>query len=324
MSSLTLNPEALLKRLEWTVIRRLDGLLQGDYRTLFRGEGLDLADIREYQANDDVRYIDWSVTARMQVPYVREYNADREITAWFLLDFSPSIDFGAFEAKKRTVLVNFVTVMARLLTRNGNRVGVIFYGSETDHVIPARGGRNHVLHILKAINARPEMRQARETDLSRFFRDAFNIIRRRSMVFAVSDFLSAPGWGAVLGHLAQRHETVAVRLYDPLETELPDLGLVTMQDAETGEQILVDTHDRGLRRRFAAKALEREEAMLAAFTDAGVDALEVSTTDDLVDSLLRFAELRGKRVRHGGARAKAGLAPIQGIQGKRTDDVSVA
>src|SRR5438445_13693062 len=122
------NPEQVLRRLEWTVIRRLDGLLHGDYRTLFRGFGLDLADLREYQYHDDVRYIDWNVTARLQTPYVREYNEDREVTAWFLLDLSPSVDFGSQDIKKRAVSTELVAVLARLLSRHGNRVGAMFYG----------------------------------------------------------------------------------------------------------------------------------------------------------------------------------------------------
>src|SRR5438270_11472111 len=151
----TRNPERLLDRLDWTVIRRLDGLLQGDYRTLFRGFGLDLADLREYQYHDDVRYIDWNVTARLQMPYVRVYNEDREVTAWFLLDLSPSVDFGA-QVKKRSVSIEFVSVLARLLSRHGNRVGALCYGDSVDTVIPARSGRRHVLHILHRILSRPE------------------------------------------------------------------------------------------------------------------------------------------------------------------------
>src|SRR5512147_1430319 len=130
------NPEQLLRRLEWTVIRRLDGALHGDYRTLFRGPGIDLADLREYQYHDDVRHIDWNVTARLQTPYVREFNEDRDITAWFLLDLSPSMDFGSREAKKRAVAVEFVTVLARILSRHGNRIGAAFYGDKVDTVVP--------------------------------------------------------------------------------------------------------------------------------------------------------------------------------------------
>src|ERR671919_2262067 len=152
----TATAENVLKKLEWTVMRRLDGLLHGDYRTLFRGFGLDLADLREYQYHDDVRHIDWNVTARLQTPYVREFNEDREITAWFLLDLSPSVDFGSYHVKKRSVAVEFVTVLARLLTRHGNRVGALFYGDSVDTVIPARSGRRHVLHILHRILSRPE------------------------------------------------------------------------------------------------------------------------------------------------------------------------
>ena len=135
------NPEAVLRRLEWTVIRRLDGLLQGDYRTLFRGYGLDLADLREYQYGDDVRHIDWNVTARLQTPYVREYHEDREVTAWFLLDLSPSLDFGSGQVRKRGVSADFVAVLTRILTRHGNKVGALFYGEDVDMMIPARSGR---------------------------------------------------------------------------------------------------------------------------------------------------------------------------------------
>src|SRR3989440_3507370 len=124
----TPEPERILRRLEWTVIRRLDGLLYGDYRTLFRGFGVDLADLREYEYHDDVRHIDWNVTARLQTPYVRVYNEEREVTAWFLLDLSPSVDFGSEQVKKRAVSTELVTVLARMLSRHGNRIGAIFYG----------------------------------------------------------------------------------------------------------------------------------------------------------------------------------------------------
>ena len=310
MSEWPRNPEHLLRRLEWTVIRRLDGLLHGDYRTLFRGFGLDLADLREYQYHDDVRYIDWNVTARLQIPYVREYNEDREVTAWFLLDLSPSVDFGSQEVKKRSVSTEFVTVLARLLTRHGNRVGALFYGSDVDTVIPARSGRRHVLHILhRLLNRRPPARSA-PTNLKDLLQTAFQVMRRRSVVFVVSDFISAPGWAAPLAHLAQRHEIVAVRVYDPLERELPDMGLLVIQDSETGEQLFVDTHDRGFRKRFAAAAERRENEVRVAFREAGVDALELATSDDLVDAILRFTDLRKRRSQlAGGGALPAHLEP---------------
>src|SRR5262245_35530600 len=203
MSESARHPDRLLRRLEWTVIRRLDGVLQGDYRTLFRGVGLDLADLREYQYHDDVRYIDWNVTARLQTPYVREYHEDREVTAWFLLDLTASMDVGAASVAKRSVAAEFVTVLARLLTRHGNRVGALFYDGRVDTVIPARSGRRHVLHILHRLSSRRAPARRAATDLAELLRTAARLVRRRSLLFVVSDFISAPGWNVPLGHLAQ-------------------------------------------------------------------------------------------------------------------------
>jgi len=295
MSEQARDPEKILLHIEWTVIRRLDGLLHGDYRSLFRGFGVDLADLREYQFHDDVRHIDWNVTARLQTPYVRVYNEDRDVTAWFLLDLSPSVSFGSERVEKRSVAIEFVTVLARLLSRHGNPVGALFYGDRVDTVIPARGGRRHVLHILSRMLSRPERRGSASTDLKELLHTGGQIIPRPSLVFVVSDFISTPGWERALALLARRHEIVAVRLYDPLEMELPDLGPLVFQDSETGDLAWVDTHDRGFRKRFAVAAGRREAALRSAFSDAGVDALELSTTDDLVDAILRFADLRKRR-----------------------------
>ena len=289
------SAEQILKRLEWTVLRRLDGMLHGDYRTLFRGTGLDLADLREYQYHDDVRHIDWNVTARLQTPHVREYYEDREVTAWFLLDLSPSVDFGSHDVRKRSLSTEFVSVLARLLTRHGNRVGAVFYGDAVDAVVPPRSGREQVLHIVHRMLTRPPRARSGETNLKELMRAAYELIPRRAIVFVVSDFISAPGWGPPLARLAQRHEVLAVRLYDPLEIDMPDLGLVLMQDAESGAQLLVDTHDRGFRKRFATVAQRHEADLRATFREAGVDALELSTGGDLVDAIMRFADLRKRR-----------------------------
>jgi uncharacterized protein (DUF58 family) len=300
------SPEALLRRLEWTALRRLDGLLQGDYRTLFRGFGLDLADLREYQYGDDVRHIDWNVTARLQQPYVREFHEDREITAWFLVDLSGSIDFGSRETKKQAVATQFVGLLARLLTRRGNRVGALLYGSRVDTLLPARSGRRHVLQILHRMQSRPALPAKGETRLGELLQAGANTMARRSLVFVVSDFISAPGWSRYLGQLAMRHEVVAVRLHDPLESELPDLGLLLFRDAESGEQLFVDTHDPKFRKRFAAAAAKREEGLRAAFRESGVDAMELSTEADLVEEISRFIDLRRRRSRIGATPAFAG------------------
>jgi uncharacterized protein (DUF58 family) len=291
------SSEALLKRLEWTVIRRLDGLLQGDYRTLWRGTGLDLADLREYQHHDDVRHIDWNVTARLQQPYVRQFTEDRELTAWFLIDLSASVDFGSGDQTKRTLAREFVGVLARLLTRHGNRVGAMLYGTEVDTVLPAGSGRLHVLNLLQRMSARPAESALGATNLRDLLMAAQGVIKRRSSVFVVSDFISEPGWDTALARLAMRHEVTAVRLYDPLEMDLPDIGLVTMRDAESGEQLVVDTHDRGFRERFAQAAERRETELLGSLARAGVDTLELATDADLMDAILRFADLRKQRSR---------------------------
>lgn len=287
--------EQVLRRLEWKVLRRLDGVLQGDYRTLLRGTGLDLADLREYQVHDDVRHIDWNVTARLQSPHVRVFTEDREMSAWFLLDLSPSVDFGSGELRKRNVSAEFVAVLARLLTRHGNRVGALLYGAGVDTMIPARTGRRHVLHLLHRMldhRAPPEGSTTRLQDL---LASAASFIKRRSTVFVVSDFISEPGWEQALAQLAQHHDVVAVRVLDPLELELPDLGLLTLRDAESGEQVVVDTHDAGFRRRFARIAAQREADLRAALERSQVDALELATDDDLVDAIVRFVDVRKRR-----------------------------
>ena len=289
------KPEVILRRVEWTVIRRLDGLLQGEYRTLFRGHGLDLADIREYEPGDDVRYIDWNVSARMDTPYVRQYLEDREVAAHFLLDLSPSVDFGTINTLKRDQLVDFVAVLARLLTRHGNKIGAVLYAGKVEKTIPAGRGRMQVLRLLNDVQNLPRLQSAPYTSVSDLIEHALRTIKRRSVVFLVSDFFTAPGWERALGMLSRKHEVVAVRLEDPRERELPDIGMVVMNDAETGESVHVDTHDAKFRRRFAAVVEKREAELGSAFTRCGVDVLTVSTEEDLVSAVLRFAMLRKQR-----------------------------
>ena len=292
-----LTPERILQRLDWQVIRRLDGLLQGDYLSLFYGHGVDFADLREYQAEDDVRYIDWNVTARMNTPYVRQYVEEREITAWFLLDLSPSVDFGSLQNLKRAVLIDFVTTLARLLTRHGNRVGAMFYGSQIERTIPARGGRIQVLRLVNDLLKQPPLPRAPFTNLTPLIEGGLHAIKRRSLVFIVSDFISVPGWERPLSLLNRRHEVLAVRLWDPREVQLPDVGPIIMEDAETGEQLYVDTHDKKFRSRFEEAARQREAALNEAFKRAGVDVLSLSTEEDLVRAIVQFAKLRQQRRR---------------------------
>jgi uncharacterized protein (DUF58 family) len=294
-----MSAEALLQQLEWTVIRRLDGLLQGDYRTLFRGSGLELADLREYQAHDDVRHIDWNVTARMQTPFVREHQEDREITAWFLLDLSGSMDFGSTGLSKREAMLRYVGVMAKLLMKRGNRIGAFILNPaepEGFKFIPARMHRRHLLHLLHAIETATVTQQTHQTRLTDWLRKANGLFKRRSSVFVVSDLMGEFNWTTELSALSERHETVAVRLLDHAEIDLPNVGLVLLQDPETAEQLLLDTANDKFRARYAQTVEKREAQLATAFAHAGVDALELSTDDDLASALMRFSELRKRRV----------------------------
>ena len=286
------TPDRVLHRLEWQVLRRLDGILQGDYHSLFMGGGLDFAELREYQPPDDIRHIDWNVTARMDFPYVRKFLEDREINAWFLLDLSPSMAFGALERRKESVLLDFVAVLARLLTRNGNRVGAVLFDNDAMVTIPPKGGRLQVLRLINDIQRQQSSPAGTMTDLTQLLETAFNCISRRSLVFLVSDFICMPGWDRAMDQLNRRHELLAVRLWDPRELDLPDVGVVLVEDSETGAQLSVDTSDRGFRRRFHEASRRREMELEQTFKRAGVHELPLSTEDDLVLAIMRFASLR--------------------------------
>ena len=287
-------PQQVLHRLEWQVLRRLDGMLQGDYRSLFMGGGLDFAELREYQPPDDIRHIDWNVTARMDAPYVRRFMEDREVTAWFLVDLSPSMSFGAVDRQKESVIVDVVGLLARLLTRNGNRVGAILYDNSLEVAIHPRGGRLQVLRLINDIQGQQSSQGGGMTDLEKLLVSAYNSIKRRSLVFVISDFICTPGWDKALDRLNRKHELMAVRVWDPKETELPDVGVIYVEDSETGVQMAVDTSDKGFRRRFHQAARQREENLKQIFKRAGVDELSLSTEEDILLSILRFASLRAQ------------------------------
>jgi uncharacterized protein (DUF58 family) len=293
-----LTPERVLRRLEWRVLRRLDGRLQGDYRTVFRGTGVDVADLREYQFGDDLRHIDWNVTARTDTTHVREYLEDREVTGWLLLDSSASMDFGPVQRRKHVVLTEVAATVAQLLSRGGNRVGALYFDSRVRETVPPGHGRNQVLRIvnrlLRTAAAEPGSGPG-STDLAAALRAALGILRRRSLVVIVSDFLTAPGWQGLLGQLARRHDVVAIQVVDRREFELPAAGMIYVEDAETGEVIFVDSDDPGFQQRLRAAADERQAALRADLRSAGLDLFTVSTDEDLVRALFRIAQLRRRR-----------------------------
>jgi len=295
MMSANTTPERLLHRIDLKVVRRLDGLRQGDFRTLFYGSGIDFADLRDYQPDDDVRRIDWNVTARMDTPFVRQYVEERDLTAWLLVDRSASMTLQTSTRSKALAVTEFVTTLARLLTRAGNRVGAVLFNDEIEQTLPPAGGRNQVLRIASEL-LRPVMPSAAGTELGRLLDSARQSLRRRSLVFVLSDFISSPGWDRSLGALAQRHEVVAIRFVDPAERELPSLGLMVLEDAESGQQLTVDTSDPGFRERYQAAVAARQRELRAATARAGVDLHEINTDEDLLGSLVRLSEQRRRRV----------------------------
>jgi uncharacterized protein (DUF58 family) len=291
-------PDKLLRRLEWHVVRRLDGRLQGAYRTVFRGAGMDFTGLREYTLEDDVRHIDWNVTARLDEPYVRQYTEDRELTAWLVLDQSASMRFGAAEHGKDSVLVELAVSIGRILTRSGNRVGAILYDNRLQRVIPPRTGRTHLLYLTheltRAAPGRAGGSDGRTTDLAAMLHLAAATARRRSLVFVISDFIGDVDWEPALTRLSQRHEVVTIRVVDPMELDLPDFGLVFVEDAETGEQLLADTGDPLFQQRLRAEVDAREFAMASAMRHAGVTAHRVGTDQDLAEALVDMV-LQSKR-----------------------------
>jgi uncharacterized protein (DUF58 family) len=301
------DAESLLKRLDWHVVRRLDGILQGDYRSLFAGHGFDLAEVREYQPEDDIRYMDWNVTARMGEPFVRQYIEDREITAWLLLDLSPSVDFGTANSRKSDLVIDFAGVIARLLTRHGNKVGAMMFSSAVDEVVPARGGQQQTLRIIHQLVRPDRPGSIGVTDLQTILDRAGQTLRRRSLVFIVSDFIADDGWDAPLARMAQKHEVLAVWVSDPREENIPSIGPLFLEDAETRQQVYVDTRDPAFQKRFGELVIERKQKIERTFARHGIDSLRLSTDGSLVQEIARFVHLRNESKRRAGGRQAAGV-----------------
>jgi uncharacterized protein (DUF58 family) len=285
------TPDRLLRRLEWRLGRRLDGRLQGAYRTVWHGTGVDFSDLRTYLPEDDVRHIDWNVTARLDEPFVRPYTEDRELTAWLVVDRSASMRAG-----KESAATELAVSLGRLVAQGGNRVGAILYDNAAHRVVPPRSGRDQVLRIAhELLRPLPAAGSRTTTDLTAMLRlAAATTVRRRSLVFVMSDFIGDPGWERALAMLTHRHEVVVIRVVDPAELELPDLGLILVEDAETGEQLLVDTSDPLLRGRLAEQVDARETEVAEGMRSAGVAAHRVTTDQDLLAALVGLVRESGR------------------------------
>ncbi|MGX7678675.1 DUF58 domain-containing protein [Jatrophihabitans sp. DSM 45814] len=294
---MTTAPDRLLRQLEWRVLRRVDGRIQGAYRTPYRGSGMDLAGLREYVETDDARYIDWNATARLNNPQVRQFTEDRDLTVWLVLDRSASMSAGAPGRGKDDVLVELAMVLARLFGRGGNRVGALLHDGATARIVPPGTGRGHALRIGYELDrASVTAPVASTTDFAAMLDSTATIARRRSLVIVISDLIGTGDWDRQLLRLVQRHDVVVLRVMDSTDDELPDAGLIVVEDAETGEQLLVDSSDPLFRARFAAGVDERDAVLGQRLRRANVPQHRVSTDRDVVDTLVEVvASTRWRR-----------------------------
>jgi uncharacterized protein (DUF58 family) len=298
-------PDRLLARLEWRVVRRLDGQLAGGYRTAHRGTGTDLVGLREYTEGDDARHIDWNVTARLNEPQLRVFTEDRELTVWLVLDRSASMTVGGPERGKHDVLSELALVLARLFGRGGNRIGALLYDNGVVRIVPAGTGRRHALRIGAELTGtaggRPRVGQhgtgqySGTTDLAAMLDAAAKVARRRALIVVISDFIGDGDWGRSLLRLTPRHEVVALRVTDAADDELPDVGLVVVEDAETGEQLVIDSGDPLLRTRLRAAVENRDTRLAAGMRRAGVPIHRIGTDADLATALIEVVASTQRR-----------------------------
>jgi uncharacterized protein (DUF58 family) len=304
-------PERLLVRLEWRVVRRLDGRVAGGYRTAHRGTGTDLVGLREYTEGDDARHIDWNVTARLNEPQLRVFTEDRELTVWLVLDRSASMTVGAPERGKDDVLSELALVLARLFGRSGNRVGALLYDTGAVRTVPPGTGRRHALRIGAELARAADVGRPRAgqygagqyragqyrgtTDLAAMLDTVAKLARRRALIVVISDFIGDGDWGRSLLRLVPRHEVVALRVIDAADDELPNVGLVVVEDAETGEQLVIDSGDPLLRARLRAGVEERDARLAAGMRQAGVPIHRIGTDADLATALIEVVASTKRR-----------------------------
>ncbi|MER3483134.1 MAG: DUF58 domain-containing protein [Meiothermus sp.] len=315
-------PTELLRKLEFKILKRLDGFLFGDYAGFFYGPSLDLAEVREYQPGDEVRRIDWNVTARSGGKiHVRQYREEREVTAWIVVDLTGSMNFGTRRVLKREEALEFAAVAAAIVTRHGDKVGVVGFSERGMRIVPPGSGRKQTLRILHELYALVEQgnvesrasrveREGRTPatsvqppsagDLATALENVSKSLKRRALVFVVSDFLSpetseVPAWSLSMRRLAYKHDVVAVRVSDPAERELPKAGELRLRDPESGEEVWVDTSDPRVRAAYAKLIEGRETALERTFRAARVDLLPLSTAQDIVEPILKFTLRRRSR-----------------------------
>jgi len=290
-------PKEILKkvqRLEITTRGMVNDVFSGEYHSIFKGRGMEFSEVREYQIGDDIRTIDWNVTARYGHPYVKVYEEERELTVMLLVDASSSGEFGTFERMKGEIAVEICALLAFSAIKNNDKVGLIIFTDKVEKFVPPRKGKSHALRVLRELlYFRPEDRM---TDIGSALEYLSRVIRRRSVVFLVSDFLSRE-YERALRIANKKHDIVAIHVVDPREMELPKVGYIELEDAETGEQILLDTTDREVRRLFAQKASEVMLQRVKLFKSMNVDSIAIHTNESYFEPLIKFFRMRAKRFR---------------------------
>jgi uncharacterized protein (DUF58 family) len=289
-------PDRLLHQLEWRIVRRLDGRLQGSYRTPRRGSGLDFAGLRPYADGDDARHIDWNASARLDEPQLRVFTEDRELTTWLVLDRSASMAIGGPGRGKENVLTELALVLARLLGRGGNRVGAVLYDVGAIRIIPPGTGRSQALWIGRELFRSPTARVAATTDLAAML-DTVASLARRCLVVVISDFIGIGQWQRPLLRLAHRNEVAVLRVVADADDTLPEAGLIVVEDTETGEQLFVDSTDPWFHLRLRDGVVEREAGLRSGMQRAGVPLHVVDTSTDLVEALLAILDETKRRRR---------------------------
>lgn len=296
-SARTGDPSEVLKRLDLVVRRRLDGMLHGEYMGLVPGHGTEQGETRAYQPGDDVRRIDWNVTARMVEPYVRETIADRELECWILADDSPSLDFGTALCEKRDLALSAAAAIGFLTHRTGNRIGAVLAGPDGTQIVPARGGKDHLMAVLHRLITAAR-HPTGSTDLGGALARLDAIARRRGLVTVISDFLADPvEWERPLARLGARHEVLCIEIVDPREVELPAVGVLTLEDPRTGELLEIQTAHPKIRERYAAAAAEQRGRIADTIRHAGADHLQMRTDRDWLLDIVRFVASRRDRTR---------------------------
>lgn len=290
------GPDEVLRRLDLAVSHKLDGLLHGEYQGLVPGHGSELGETRGYQPGDDVRRIDWNVTARMQAPYVRDSIADRELETWVLTDLGATMDFGTAWCEKRDLAISATAAVGFLTNRTGNRFGLVTMSPAGVAVVPAKGGRTHLMGTLRRLTGTPRASEG-PVDLAVACNRLSAIARRRGLVVVVSDFLGEPDeWGQALRRLSTRHETIAIEVLDPRELSLPDVGYLAVVDPASGRTREVPTASKKLRERYATAAAAQRQTISDTIRRAGADHLVLRTDQDWLLDIVRFVASRRERV----------------------------